>query len=91
MVRTENQLAEFEPGESALDVAAAQSRAIAPDSDDFVITELRDRFDRILEAGCKTTADLAVNPRTLNGSVSVGSEKMDIDCLGKFGTECGKI
>jgi hypothetical protein len=67
VVWTEHEFADFQLRESALDVEAAQGRAIAPDSDHLVVAELRDRFDRILETGGKASARLRMNMRIGHG------------------------
>jgi hypothetical protein len=66
VVRTENKRAGFQFRESALDVEPAQSRAIAPDCDYFVVTELRDCFDRILKTGGKIPAGLPMDKQSGN-------------------------
>jgi hypothetical protein len=66
VIRTENELAGFQLRESPLDVESTEGRAIAPDSHHLVITELRNRFDCVLETGGKAPAGLPMDGQTSN-------------------------
>ena len=61
MIRPQDKLLRHQPGERIFDIAPAQARAIAPDCDHLVITELRNGLDRVLEPRGKTPAGLAMD------------------------------
>ena len=83
MIGPENELLRSQFGERALDIRRPQSRAIPPDRDHFVISELRDFLDRVLEALRKIAARLVMNARAGRGGAA-GCEKMNINLRRKF-------
>ena len=86
MVWAKHQLLRRQFSESLLDVARAEPWAIPPDRDDLVVTELRDRFDRILEAFGKIVTTLSMNARTSSWR---RSKKMKMDFRRKAGIQGG--
>lgn len=64
-------------GEGDLEVVRHQHRAIAPDRDDLVVTHVFDGADGVLEARCKTAADLAMEVMPAAG-LRASAENMHI-------------
>ena len=91
MIRPEDKLLRRQLSKRVFDIERAKSRAIAAHRDDFVVTELGNRLDRVFEALGKTASGLAMNTWTGNTRVSGGGEKMNVDRGRKFGSERGKI
>ena len=61
MVWSENQFLRRQLQESALDVTCLKFRTVPPDGDNFVIAELGDSFDRILETRCEISSSLSMD------------------------------
>ena len=67
MVRPEDQFSRRQLSKRALDIEPAKTGAIPADRDDFVIAQLRDFFDRVLQARREITARLSVDMETDRG------------------------
>ena len=61
MIGTEDEFSVLQLREGMFDVARAQARAIASDGNDFVVSEVRDRLDGVLEPRPECFADLTVD------------------------------
>lgn len=84
MVRPEDKLLRAQLRKSPLDIARPKPRAIPPDGHNFVITKLRDSFDRVLKARRETSPGLAVNAGASDARASCGREQMDINRTRSF-------
>jgi hypothetical protein len=78
MVRTEDELLRRQLHESALEIASAKPRAIPSDGDDFVVAELCDSLDSVLEPRREIPARLAMDARPGSGRIARRREKMKI-------------
>ena len=78
MVWAENKPLRGQLRESAVDIDCAKARAISPDGDNFVITQLGDSIDRIFKSGREIPAHLPVNAGPISARLSRRSEKVNI-------------
>jgi hypothetical protein len=91
MVRPEDQFSRRQLSKRALDIDRAKPGAIPADRDYFVIAQLRDFFDRVLQARGETPADLTMNMWTGNRRFPSRCEKMNIDRGQNFVADGGDI
>lgn len=91
MIRSENELFRFQLSKSIFDINGAKAGAVATDHDNFVVAELVDFLDRVLQPRCKAMPDLRVNSRSVWRRAAAGSKKMNVNLRRKLRAKRGEI
>ena len=84
MVRAENKCPGAQFGEGTVDIACMKCGAIPPDRDDFLITEVRQRLDRVLETRREIPTRLAMHQRRGRCGAVGRSKKVDVNAQRKI-------
>ena len=77
MIGAEDEFSRGQLRKGALDICRAQTGAITPDRDNFVVAEIVHLLDRIFQARREIVAGLPMNPLRWKSDATSGSKEMD--------------
>lgn len=90
MVRPQDKLLRRQPGERTFDVSDAKTRAVPPDSDNFVVTKPRHFLDRVLKPHREIPARLPMNAWPGRAGIVSRRENVNMDIRWHFGCQTRK-